>query len=80
MMGAEAPPVAEPETGDNRFNDPEWSRNPYFDFWKQVYLITTRWLEQVLERDRRASTSARASAPSSSSSSWRARSRPPTSP
>src|SRR4051794_37313230 len=25
MMGAEVPPVAKPETGDNRFNDPEWS-------------------------------------------------------
>ena len=49
MMGAEALPVAEPEPGDNRFNDPEWSRNPYFDFWKQAYLITTRWLEDVLE-------------------------------
>ena len=50
MMGAEALPVAEPEPGDNRFNDPEWSRNPYFDFWKQAYLITTRWLEDVLEK------------------------------
>ena len=49
MMGAEALPVAEPEPGDNRFNDPEWSRNPYFDFWKQAYLITTRWLEEVLD-------------------------------
>src|SRR5262245_36663370 len=35
-MGGEAMPVVEPETGDNRFNDPEWSRNPYFDFWKQI--------------------------------------------
>ena len=50
MLGAEAPPVAEPEPGDNRFNDPEWSRNPYFDFWKQAYLITTRWLEEVLDK------------------------------
>jgi len=49
MIGADAPPVAQPEAGDNRFNDPEWSRNPYFDFWKQVYLITMRWLERVLE-------------------------------
>jgi polyhydroxyalkanoate synthase len=48
MMGVEALPVAQPEPGDNRFNDPEWTRNPYFDFWKQLYLITTRWLEQVL--------------------------------
>ena len=50
MMGADALPVAEPEPGDNRFRDPEWSRNPYFDFWKQAYLITTRWLEEVLEK------------------------------
>src|SRR5262245_52939559 len=50
MLGTPMPPVAEPEPGDNRFKDPEWSRNPYFDFWKQAYLITTRWLEDVLEQ------------------------------
>jgi len=50
MAGGAAPPVDEPERGDNRFKDPEWSRNPYFDFWKQFYLITARWLEQVLDK------------------------------
>jgi len=50
MLGAAVPPVAEPEPGDNRFKDPEWSRNPYFDFWKQAYLITTRWLDDVLDK------------------------------
>jgi polyhydroxyalkanoate synthase len=50
LMGGEAPPVVEPEPGDNRFKDPDWSANPYFDFWKQSYLITTRWLEDLLER------------------------------
>jgi polyhydroxyalkanoate synthase len=49
-MGREAPPLAAPEPGDNRFNDPEWSHNPYFDFWKQAYLITSRWLEEMLEQ------------------------------
>jgi polyhydroxyalkanoate synthase len=49
-LGGAAVPVAEPEPGDNRFADPEWSRNPYFDFWKQAYLITTRWLEDMLAR------------------------------
>jgi polyhydroxyalkanoate synthase len=48
--GNDAPAVAVPEPGDNRFNDPEWSRNPYFDFWKQAYLITSRWLEEMLDR------------------------------
>jgi poly[(R)-3-hydroxyalkanoate] polymerase subunit PhaC len=50
LMGGEAVPVVEPEPGDNRFKDPDWSSNPYFDFWKQSYLITTRWLEDLLER------------------------------
>jgi polyhydroxyalkanoate synthase subunit PhaC len=50
LLGGEAPTVMEPEPGDNRFKDPDWSRNPYFDFWKQSYLITTRWLEDLLDK------------------------------
>jgi polyhydroxyalkanoate synthase len=49
MMGQEADPVAEPEPGDARFRDPEWSSNSYFDFWKQAYLVTTQWAEKALE-------------------------------
>jgi polyhydroxyalkanoate synthase len=49
MLGADVDPVVEPEPGDNRFKDPDWERNPYFDFWKQAYLIVTRWLDEVLE-------------------------------
>jgi poly[(R)-3-hydroxyalkanoate] polymerase subunit PhaC len=48
-VGGEATAVADPEPGDNRFKDPEWSRNPYFDFWKQAYLITARWLQDMLD-------------------------------
>ncbi|HYD16273.1 MAG TPA: class I poly(R)-hydroxyalkanoic acid synthase, partial [Hyphomicrobium sp.] len=48
MMGETVSPVAEPESSDNRFKDPEWSSNPYFDFWKQAYLLTTSWAEDVL--------------------------------
>ncbi len=50
MLGQEVTPVAEPEPGDNRFKDPEWSQNPYFDFWKQAYLITSRWADDLLDR------------------------------
>jgi polyhydroxyalkanoate synthase len=48
MMGEDVKPVAEPGPGDNRFQDPEWSGNPYFDFWKQAYLVTTHWAENIL--------------------------------
>ncbi len=50
MLGQEVTPVAEPEAGDNRFKDPEWSANPYFDFWKQAYLVTSRWAEDMLQK------------------------------
>lgn len=50
MLGEEVEPVVEPEPSDNRFKDPEWSTNPYFDFWKQAYLVTTHWAEDVLQQ------------------------------
>ena len=50
MLGEDVEPVVEPEPSDNRFKDPEWSTNPYFDFWKQAYLVTTHWAEDVLQQ------------------------------
>lgn len=47
FLGEEVEPVAEPEPGDNRFEDPEWSSSQFFDFWKQSYLITSRWAEDI---------------------------------
>ena len=39
--------MIEPEPGDNRFKDPDWSEGPFFDFCKQAYLITARWAEDL---------------------------------
>jgi len=47
FLGAEVEPVVVPEPGDNRFKDPDWSNGQYFDFWKQAYLITSRWAEDL---------------------------------
>ncbi len=41
-------PVIEPEPGDRRFRDPDWTANPCFDFIKQSYLLNARWLKEVL--------------------------------
>jgi polyhydroxyalkanoate synthase len=49
MQGEEAHPVALPDPKDNRFRDPEWSENPFFDFIKQAYLLTSRWAETLVE-------------------------------
>jgi polyhydroxyalkanoate synthase len=50
MMGGAVLPVAEPDPRDRRFKDPEWSTNQFFDFIKQVYLITTRWAEEMVDQ------------------------------
>ncbi|HET9747706.1 MAG TPA: class I poly(R)-hydroxyalkanoic acid synthase, partial [Casimicrobiaceae bacterium] len=48
MMGGEAMPVAAPAQNDKRFKDAAWHENFLFDYVKQSYLITARWLhEQV---------------------------------
>ena len=49
MMGAEAEPVAEPSRDDRRFRDEAWSENQVFDFIKQSYLLTAKWLESTVD-------------------------------
>jgi polyhydroxyalkanoate synthase len=44
ITGNEAAPVAAPDAGDRRFKDAEWSNNIIFDYIKQSYLLTSRWL------------------------------------
>jgi polyhydroxyalkanoate synthase subunit PhaC len=48
--GEDVPPVAAPEATDKRFADPEWRTNPYFDFIKQAYVLTTRWADDLVKR------------------------------
>jgi len=48
MMGMGVPPLIEPRPGDNRFKDPEWNHNPFFDFCKQAYLLACEWAEEQL--------------------------------
>jgi poly[(R)-3-hydroxyalkanoate] polymerase subunit PhaC len=48
FMGEEVEPVRKPAPGDARFHDPEWSKNPFFDFWKQAYLITSNWADDMV--------------------------------
>ena len=50
FMGEDVAPLIEPAPGDNRFQDESWSQSRYFDFWKQAYLLTSAWAEDMLER------------------------------
>ena len=53
MMGQKVEPVAEPAKGDKRFTDPAWKDEVVFDYLKQSYLLTARWLQQHREGGRR---------------------------
>ena len=49
LAGEEAAPVVAPDPRDKRFADPEWSQNQFFDFLKQVYLLTVQWSERLVK-------------------------------
>jgi len=48
MAGEETGPVIRPDARDKRFADPEWSRNQFFDFLKQAYLLTVQWANHLV--------------------------------
>ena len=49
MAGEQASPVVAPDAKDKRFADPEWSQNQFFDFLKQLYLLTVQWADQLVK-------------------------------
>jgi polyhydroxyalkanoate synthase len=45
LMGEPSEPVIEPEAGDRRFKHESWDENQLFDFIKQSYLLSARWMQ-----------------------------------
>ena len=50
FQGGAARPIAEPDNKDKRFADAQWRDNPFFDFLKQAYVLTTDWAEDLVKR------------------------------
>ncbi len=48
MMGGHSEPVAVPAKGDKRFRHEDWQEHFLFDYVKQSYLITARWLHDAV--------------------------------
>lgn len=48
LQGETAAPVIEPQPGDRRFKDEDWTANPTFSAIKQFYLLAARWLESMV--------------------------------
>jgi len=50
FLGGSAEPMIEPSAGDRRFRDKAWTDNTLFDFIKQSYLLTARWLQGTVKQ------------------------------
>lgn len=47
--GEPAQPVAQPAPGDRRFNAPEWTASPVFDYIRQAYLLNSDYLTKLAD-------------------------------
>ena len=50
MMGEETEPLVSPERGDRRFHDKAWNEEVLFDYVKQSYLLTARWMRGLVDK------------------------------
>jgi polyhydroxyalkanoate synthase subunit PhaC len=48
MAGQDSPPAITASPRDKRFADPEWNSNQFFDFVKQLYLLTTKRAQELV--------------------------------
>ena len=47
MSGEDDSP--KPKTRDKRFSDPDWENNPFFEFLKNAYFITSDWANKLID-------------------------------
>ncbi len=50
FTGEETEPVVPPDPADKRFNNPEWRTNPFFDFLRQAYSISSKWANDLVDK------------------------------
>lgn len=48
LWGQDPEPVIKPEKSDRRFKDDAWEDSLLFDFIKQSYLLTARWIQETV--------------------------------
>ena len=49
FMGKETKPLVEANKGDKRFADKSWTESLMFDYIKQSYLLTARWMQSTVK-------------------------------
>jgi len=48
LAGNSSSPIIEPDAADRRFKAEEWQTNALFDYLKQSYLLTARWMQSTV--------------------------------
>ncbi|MBF0562984.1 MAG: class I poly(R)-hydroxyalkanoic acid synthase, partial [Alphaproteobacteria bacterium] len=49
LLGEAPPPVIEADKADKRFKDEAWDKNEVFDYVKQSYLLSARWIQSIVK-------------------------------
>lgn len=49
MQGEKPQAVTDMPARDNRFADPDWENNPYFNVLKQAYFVGTNWMNKLVD-------------------------------
>lgn len=49
LLGEEQEPVIAPDSRDRRFKDEAWEKNAVFDFLKQSYLLSAKWIQKSVK-------------------------------
>ena len=49
MLGGKSDPVVAPDRSDRRFKDQAWEDSYLFDYIKQTYLLTARWMQKTVQ-------------------------------
>ncbi|HEV7246788.1 MAG TPA: class I poly(R)-hydroxyalkanoic acid synthase [Shinella sp.] len=48
LSGEEPAAAPDPHSKDKRFSDEDWVKNPFFDFLRQAYFVTSDWAEKLV--------------------------------
>ncbi len=62
LAGEDAAPIVPVDPADKRFTAREWRENPFFDWLRQSYTLTSRWAGDIVEKTEELDPQTRAKA------------------